>query len=132
MIWGRGTDLTKSRVHYLGYSLEDYKLKLIDSEQYVRLKDSYLAQEDALKSRLEVLLIRQVQNDSNYHTEKEWMQVVEKYRNARKLTKAMVDAFVDAILVEEDGNLNIKLKYDDMLIELVNFAKEKEAGNDRE
>ena len=58
------------------------------------------------------------------------MQIVEKYKNARKLTKPMVDAFVEAILVEQDGNLNIKLKYDDMLINLVKLAKGKEAGND--
>ena len=54
----------------------------------------------------------------------------QKYKNARKLTKPMVDAFVEAILVEQDGNLNIKLKYDDMLINLVKLVKEKEAGND--
>ena len=60
------------------------------------------------------------------------MRIVEKYRNVRKLTKPMVDAFVEAILVEEDGNLNIELKYDDMLIDLVKLAKEKEAGNDSE
>ena len=111
---------------------EDYSLKLIDAEQYVRLKDSYSEQEISLKKKLDELLIRQAQNDRNYHTDEEWMRIVEKYRNVRKLTKPMVDAFVEAILVEEDGNLNIELKYDDMLIDLVKLAKEKEAGNDSE
>ena len=109
---------------------EDYSLKLIDTEQYVRLKDSYSEQEISLKERIDELLTRQAQNDRNFHTDEEWMQIVEKYKNARKLTKPMVDAFVEAISVEQDGNLNIKLKYDDMLINLVKLAKEKEAGND--
>ncbi len=109
---------------------EDYSLKLIDTEQYVRLKDSYSEQEISLKERIDELLIRQAQNDRNFHTDEEWMQIVEKYKNARKLTKPMVDAFVEEISVEQDGNLNIRLKYDDMLINLVKLAKEKEAGND--
>ena len=42
----------------------------------------------------------------------------------------MVDAFVDEILVENSGSIHIKLRYDDMLKELVDLAKAKEAGDD--
>ena len=109
---------------------EDYQLKLIDADQYVRLKENYSSQEKAMKERLEILLVRQAQNDRNFHTDEEWENIIEKYRNARKLTKPMVDAFIDTIYVKKDGSPHIKLKYEDMLIDLVKLAKEKEAGDD--
>ena len=109
---------------------EDYSLKLIDAEQYMQLKGRYHEQDEALKNRLEGLLVRQAKSDRNFHTDEEWQRIVEKYKNARSLTKPMVDAFVEVILVEADGKLNVKLIFDEMLIELVNFVKEKEAGND--
>ena len=109
---------------------EDYALHLLDEEQYVEFKDRDARQEKMLNMKLNDLLLRQAASDRNFHTDKEWEQIIESYRNKRKLTKPMVDAFVDEILVEKDGNLNIRLRYDDMLKELVRFAKNKEAGDD--
>ena len=93
-------------------------------------KDARL--EKDMQSRLDDLLLRQSLSDRNFHTDEEWEKIIESYRNKRQLTKPMVDAFVDAILVEQDGNLSIKLRYDDMLKELVKLAKDKEAGDDSE
>lgn len=109
---------------------EDYTLHLIDGEQYEEFKERDARQEVELKQRLDDMLSRQAAGDRNFHTDKEWEQIIESYRNKRKLTKPMVDAFVDTILVEKDGSLNIRLRYDDMLVDLVRFAKEKEAGDD--
>ena len=111
---------------------EDYTLKLIDEEQYVEFKEKDARLEKDMQSRLDDLLLRQSLSDRNFHTDEEWEKIIESYRNKRQLTKPMVDAFVDAILVEQDGNLNIKLRYDDMLKELVKLAKDKEAGDDSE
>lgn len=111
---------------------EDYTLRLIDEEQYVDFKDRDAKREKELKSRLDEMLIRQASSDRNYHTDEEWERIIESYRNKRHLTKTMVDAFVDSILVEHNGNLHIKLRYDDMLEELVRFARKKEAGDDCE
>ena len=109
---------------------EDYTLRLIDEEQYLEFKDRDARREKELNLRLEDMLSRQAASDRNFHTDKEWETIIESYRNKRKLTKPMVDAFVETILVEKDGSLNIHLRYDDMLRDLVKFAKKKEAGDD--
>ena len=109
---------------------EDYSLKLIDEEQYVEFKERDARLEKNMQKRLDDMLLRQSLSDRNFHTDEEWEKIIESYRNKRQLTKPMVDAFVDAILVEHDGNINIKLRYDDMLKELVKLAKDKEAGDD--
>ena len=109
---------------------EDYALHLIDEEQYVEFKDRDTRHEKDLNLKLNDLLLRQAASDRNFHTDREWEQIIESYRNKRRLTKPMVDAFVDSILVEKDGDLDIKLRYDDMLKELVRFAKDMEAGDD--
>lgn len=109
---------------------EDYTLRLIDGEQYEAIKGNDARREIELKQRLDDMLVRQAANDRNFHTDKEWEQIVEKYRNKRKLTQNMVDAFVEEILIEKDGSINIHLKYDDMLKDLVDLAKAKEAGDD--
>lgn len=109
---------------------EDYSTGLIDEEQYVEFKERDAKREVRLKARLDEMLNRQAQNDRNYHTDKEWEQIIEKYRCKRKLTKPMVDAFVDSILIENDGSIDVHLRYDDMLEKLVTLAKAKEAGDD--
>ena len=111
---------------------QDYTLRLIDEAQYVEFKELDARREKEITAKLEDLIKRQAASDKNFHTDKEWEDIIEKYRNKRKLTKKMVDAFVDIILVETDGKLHIRLQYDDMLKELVEFARAKEAGNDRE
>ena len=55
--------------------------------------------------------------------------MIDAYRDKRKLTKKMVDAFVEKIEVRADRKLTIHLYYDDMLEKLAAYAKEREAGN---
>ena len=46
----------------------------------------------------------------------------------RKLTKEMVDAFVEKIYFYSDGNLEIHLKYDDFMEQLTEIAEERIVG----
>ena len=50
------------------------------------------------------------------------------YRAKRKLTKELVDAFVSEI-VFYDGNIEVKLLYDDFLKELLKVAEEREVSS---
>lgn len=109
---------------------EDYTLKLIDEEQYDEIREKDARREKQLKEKLNHMLSVQAANDRNFHTDKEWEGIIEKYRNKRRLTKDMVDAFVEAIYVHVNGFLEIKLRYEDTLKELVDFAKTREAEDD--
>ena len=105
---------------------EDYTLKLIDDEQYDEIRERDARSEKRLKEKLDKMLSVQAGTDRNYHTDKEWEGIIEKYRNKRRLTKDMVDAFVEAIYVHMNGSLEIRLRYEDMLKELVATMREAE------
>ena len=109
---------------------EDYTLKLIDEEQYDEIRKKDARREKQLKEKLDNMFSLQAANDRNFHTDKEWEEIIENYRNKRKLTKEMVEAFVDVIYVHMDGSLKIRLRYEDMLKELVDYAKLREAEDD--
>ena len=47
----------------------------------------------------------------------------------RELTQGMVDAFVTRVSVDKDGDCEVVLAYDDMLAELLEAVREKEAEN---
>ena len=45
------------------------------------------------------------------------------------ITQGMVDAFVTRVSVDKDGNCEVVLAYDDMLAELLEAVREREAEN---
>lgn len=106
---------------------EDYVSRLIDAEQYENFKESDTLREKELKKRMDELAEYRVGYSTDFHTDEEWKKIIDTYRDKRKLTKKMVDAFVEKIEVSEDGSLKIHLLYDDMLAELAHYAKEREA-----
>ena len=63
----------------------------------------------------------------DYHIEEGWGKVIHTYMSKRKLTKEMVDAFVDSIIIHGKYDYEIKLVYDDQFAELQKIMKEKEA-----
>lgn len=106
---------------------EDYVSHMIDAEQYESFKERDAIREKELKARIEELAEHRAGYSISFHTDKEWEKVIDTYRDKRKLTKKMVDAFVEKIEVNADRSINIHLVYDDMLKELVCYAKEREA-----
>lgn len=102
---------------------------IIDAEQYEAFKEQDGAKERNLRARIGELSEHRAGYSINFHTDKEWEKVIDAYRDKRKLTKKMVDAFVEKIEVRADRKLTIHLYYEDMLEKLAVYAKEREAGN---
>lgn len=106
---------------------EDYRDKLIDEEQYIQISEKYADKINGLKTRLDEMLRAQAEYSREYHIDEDWKSVVEKYLNKRKLTKEMVEAFVDQVVVHENARLEVHLKYDDVLRDLLNLCEERRA-----
>ena len=106
---------------------EDYRDKLIDEEQYVQISEKYASKIKELVERLDEMLRAQAVYSKEYHIDKNWKAVVEQYLNKRKLTKEMVEAFVDKVVVHEDARIEVHLKYDDVLNNLKSLCAEREA-----
>ena len=107
---------------------EDYREKLIDEEQYVQISEKYAAKIKELSARLEEMLKAQAAFASDYHIDEDWKAVIDKYLNKRKLTKEMVEAFVDKVVVHDNLRIEVHLIYEDVLSDLQRLSKEREAG----
>lgn len=108
---------------------EDYVSRIIDAEQYEAFKNRDTVKERELKSRIDEMMKHRAGYSVNFRTDEEWGKVIDAYRDKRKLTKKMVDAFVEKIEVTKDHFINVKLYYDDMLKELACYAREREDEN---
>ena len=106
---------------------EDYSERLITEEEYMQFSRIYSNEIENIKSRLDAVLTAQVRYSQDYHIEEGWGKVIHTYMSKRKLTKEMVDAFVDSIIIHGKYDYEIKLVYDDQFAELQKIMKEKVA-----
>ena len=106
---------------------EDYKDGLIDEEQYTEISGKYSVKVKTLSVRLEEMLAAQAEYSREYRVDGGWKAAVERFWNERELTSGMADAFVDKVLVHEDGSLEVYLKYDKELKDLLSHGTEREA-----
>ena len=106
---------------------EDYSERLITEEEYMQFSRIYSNEIENIKSRLDAVLTAQVRYSKDYHIEEGWGKVIHTYMSKRKLTKEMVEAFVDSIIIHGKYDYEIKLVYDDQFAELQKIMKEKEA-----
>ena len=106
---------------------EDYTERLITEEEYLQFSRIYSNEIENIKSRLDTVLTAQVQYSKDYHIEEGWGDTIHTYMSKRKLTKEMVDAFVDSVIIHGKYDYEIKLVYDDQFAELQQLKKEKEA-----
>jgi len=111
---------------------EDYRDGLLDSGEYMQASREYASRVGELSARLDEMLGTQAAYSREYHVDRDWKAAVEKFLGSRELTKEMVDAFVEKVLVHEDGSLEIHLAYDDMLRGLRGLEAEREAEQDGE
>ncbi|MCM1499687.1 MAG: recombinase family protein [Clostridium sp.] len=103
---------------------EDYKDGLITSEEYLRYQKNYRGQAAELEKLLQEMMEKQKHYNKDFLPDKDWAAAVKKYMGKRKLTKEMADAFVEKIVLDKEGNVEVTLKYDDFLKELVQIAEE--------
>lgn len=104
---------------------EDYKDGIITSEEYLQYQQSYRQQMADLEQSAGEMLERQKCYQKDFLPDEDWVAAVKKFMGKRKLTKEMADAFVERIVLDKEGNVEITLKYDDFLKELLQTAREK-------
>lgn len=95
----------------------------------MQISEKYAAKIKELSARLDEMLKAQAEYSREYHINEDWKAVVQKYLTKRKLTKEMVDAFVDRVEVHEDANIVVHLIYDDVLESLKSLSAEREGGS---
>ena len=109
---------------------EDYVEGIITEEDYRSLKTFY---SEEIKARRKKISEMEQAGDTyakNFRTGIDWNELVKKYLNKRKLTKEMVEAFVERIEIDCEGNCEIRLLYDDVYKELLRLKEERQVKND--
>lgn len=91
----------------------------------MQISEKYAAKIRGLTERLEEMLKAQTGFSKEFHIDADWKAIIEKYFNRRKLTREMAEAFVEKVIVYEDGKLEVDLVYDDMLNELLDLSAER-------
>jgi phage host-nuclease inhibitor protein Gam len=107
----------------------DFAERLIDGEEYAALSERYTKEAEALSAELEKLLEERERYARDFHIEEGWEKTVRGFLGERELTQGMVDAFVTRVSVDKDGDCEVVLAYDDMLAELLEAVREREAEN---
>lgn len=106
---------------------EDYRDGLIDGEQYAEISRKYAVKIGELSARLEEMRKAQAEYSREYRVDGGWKAAVERFLNERELTREMAEAFLDKVLVYEDGRVEVRLKYDKELKELLSIKAERGA-----
>ena len=104
---------------------DDYSSGLMDSEQYREYLDKDKQTEEQLRAKLSEVSKQQKLYDKNFHTDREWEDKIEAFRNKRKLTRGIVEAFVERVEVYDDKSLDVRLKYDDILKDMTDIVAER-------
>lgn len=104
---------------------DDYSSGLMDSEQYLAYLDKDKHNEEGLRAKLTEVTGQQKRYDKNFHTDREWEDKIEAFKNKRRLTREIVEAFVDRVKVREDKSIDIRLKYDDILKDMIAIVAER-------
>lgn len=99
----------------------DFKEGIIMKEDYEYLHKNYCNEQTQLENELAAiekkLDLFTIKKDTTAS------KTIRKYMNARKLTKPMVNAFIDTIVVDNEGQFDIKLKikdeYDELMRQLI-------------
>lgn len=108
---------------------DDYASHLIDVEQYREYVEKDRQAENRIMEKRSELVTCQKTYDRNYRVNDEWEQIIEAYRNKRKLTREIAEAFVERVEVQKDQTLEIRLKYDDIFEDLAESMEKRGAIN---
>ena len=117
------SNIRKAKDHYESYNgkikqlFEHYATGLLDREEYVTLKESYLAGQE--KAHEELV---QVQNRSQevldvLRTKMDWAEAVLKYQNFTSITKGLVDRFIEKVEVKSYQEITVCFWFGDIFQE---------------
>ncbi len=101
----------------------DYKSELISKEEYFRLKSSYTAKIQKLRTATDKLRDELASLRNGQTTEISLFTEFQKHRNITGLTRDLVVDLIDVIFLHPDGTLEIRLNYADQFRRVIEFLE---------
>lgn len=106
---------------------QDYLDKLLDEKDYIKFNREYSERIDKLTEEMNELQSAAEKYEKSPAEGKELIEIIRSYRSKRKLSKELVDAFVDKVIIYENKNMEVVLKFEGELKELEDLRKRREA-----
>lgn len=100
----------------------DLKNELISKSQYLKLKEKYESELNAINTAIANLKILYEQEKNGVDGSNEFIKNFKKYRNIDSLTRDVLIALVDVIYINKDKSIEIKFKFQDAFERAMDFV----------
>lgn len=110
---------------YVGFKAslyEDFANGVLSQSDYISMGQEYARKADELRIFLAELEKEAQKYSQTFAMNGSWSQMIEQYQNAKTLTKEMIDAFVDEMIMYNNGHVEVKFRFRDELDEVIHLA----------
>lgn len=101
---------------------EDFANGVLSQSDYISMGQEYAQKADELRIFLAELEKEAQKYSQMYAMNGSWAQIIEQYQNAETLTEEMIDAFIDEMILYNNGHVEVKFRFKDELDEVIHLA----------
>lgn len=101
---------------------EDFANGVLSQSDYINMGQEYAQKADELRIFLAELEKEAQKYSQTYAMNGSWAQIIEQYQNADTLTEEMIDAFIDEMILYNNGHVEVKFRFRDELDEVIHLA----------
>ena len=95
---------------------------VLSQGDYISMGQEYAQKADELRIFLAELEKEAQKYSQTYAMNGSWAQIIEQYQNAETLTEEMIDAFIDEMILYNNGHVEVKFRFKDELDEVIHLA----------
>jgi Site-specific recombinases, DNA invertase Pin homologs len=103
---------------------DNYAVKDVNEREYLQIKAQYEREMDSLRERLNDLARRAALMGDTFDSDNRWLKASQDFISPKTLTREMLEALVDRIIVSGPDNINITWKFEDDYAHLKSCSKE--------
>lgn len=101
---------------------EDFANGVLSQSDYISMGQEYAQKADELRIFLAELEKEAQKYSQTYAMNGSWAQIIEQYPNTETLTEEMIDAFIDEMILYNNGHVEVKFRFKDELDEVIHLA----------
>lgn len=101
---------------------EDFANGVLSQSDYISMGQEYAQKADELRIFLAELEKEAQKYSQTYAMNGSWAQIIEQYQNAETLTEEMIYAFIDEMILYNNGHVEVKFRFKDELDEVIHLA----------
>lgn len=101
---------------------ENYANGVLSQNDYISMEQEYARKADELRIFLVELEKEAQKYSQTYAMNSTWAQMIEKYKNTETLNAEMIDAFIDEMILYNNGHVEVKFRFRNELDEVMHLA----------